>query len=103
MQDAVSLLLLGLIREGVVSTDARAPLSPTYNLVPVDYVVHAIVTIASRPDLRSRVFHLCARESISLMTLCMWLRSAGYLLDDVSPETFCSRMQKIEEDHPLFA
>lgn len=109
LKDATSMLLCGLVTMGVVCTDARSPIPKLFNLCTVDYVAAAIVKIASLPweqheaQFPGAAFHLCARESISLDVLCEWLHAAGYGLSEVSALTFCARIAKAGEEHPLFA
>eukprot|EP01052_Picozoa_sp_SAG31_P010686 SAG31_NODE_592_length_13726_cov_7.188082_6_plen_916_part_00 len=109
MKDSTSMLILGLVTEGIVSTDSRSPIPGLFNLCPVDYVAAAIVAIAALPweqhetKFSGVAFHLCARESISIDVIYEWLRSAGYELNEVATLTFCARISKVGEDHPLFA
>jgi thioester reductase-like protein len=49
MKDATSMLLCGLVAEGVVCTDARSPIPRLFNLCTVDYVAEATVRIAAIP------------------------------------------------------
>ena len=121
-RDAVSLLLLGLVREGVVSTDVRSPLPPSLNLCPVDCVaetiVQASVSGASRPipppapdttpgpspsAVQVPVYHICAPKGIPLATLAEWVRTAGHPLRAVGAEAFCAMVRGVrDERHPLF-
>ena len=104
------MLLCGLVADGIVCcTDVRSPIPRLFNLCSVDYVAAAVVAIASLPweqheaEFAGVAFHLCARESISLDVVCGWLRAAGYALSDVAAPTFCARISKATEEHPLFA
>ena len=47
--------------------------------------------------------YLCAPQCISLSVVCDWLRAAGYELSEVATPTFCARVAKADEEHPLFA
>ncbi|OLP95009.1 Long chain acyl-CoA synthetase 7, peroxisomal [Symbiodinium microadriaticum] len=74
-KDAVSLLLLGLVKLGSTCTADRSPLPAGFNLVPVDYVADAVA---------------------------FWLELC-HELKDLSPEEFCKRVQQVDEMHPLYA
>ncbi|CAE7561362.1 car [Symbiodinium sp. CCMP2456] len=103
-KDAVSLLLLGLVKLGSTCIDDRSPLPAGFNLVPVDYVADAVVVVTrARRSLPPGPIHLCAQEAISTRTLCRWLSEAGHELKDLSPEEFCKRVQQVDEMHPLYA
>ncbi|CAE7873612.1 hetM [Symbiodinium sp. KB8] len=103
-KDAVSLLLLGLVKLGSTCTADRSPLPAGFNLVPVDYVADAVVVVTrARRSLPPGPIHLCAPEAISTRTLCQWLSEAGHELKDLSPEEFCKRVQQVDEMHPLYA
>jgi thioester reductase-like protein len=109
VKDATSMLLCGLVTEGIVCTDVRSPIPGLFNLCSVDYVAAAIVAIAALPfaqheaQFGGAAFHLCARESIPLAAVCEWLQAAGYELREVAAPTFCARISKATEAHPLFA
>jgi fatty acid CoA ligase FadD9 len=108
IKDATSMLLCGLVTEGVVCTEPRSPIPRFFNLCPCDSVAEAIVSIAAiswerhQAEFSEAAFHLCAPESLTLELLCDWLRGAGHELTDISAQKFCARVRGIEEGHPLF-
>jgi len=116
--DAVSLMLCGLVREGCVArtTESSSPLPQTYNLCPVDHVTAAVAALCF--ELRggsaaawdasgsgcTRVVHLCAPKNDRLSDLVASLRAAGCPIDDVDPFEFCRRFNAIEDpEHPCFS
>jgi thioester reductase-like protein/acyl carrier protein len=110
MKDATSMLLCGLVAEGIVCTDERSPIPRLFNLCTVDYVAAAIVAVGTQmpweqheAEFGDAAFHLCAPQCISLSVVCDWLRAAGYELSEVATPTFCARVAKADEEHPLFA
>ena len=108
LKDATSMLLCGLVTEGVTCTEPRSPVPRLFNLCPADTVAEATVSIAAMPwerhqaEFRGAAFHLCASESVTLELLCDWLRGAGHELREVAAQTFCARIRGIDEGHPLF-
>ena len=107
-KDATSMLLCGLVTEGVTCTEPRSPIPRLFNLCPCDTVAEATVSIAAMPwerhqaEFSGAAFHLCAPESVTLELLCDWLRGAGHELREVAAQTFCARVRGIDEGHPLF-
>eukprot|EP01043_Picozoa_sp_COSAG02_P017771 COSAG02_NODE_814_length_16879_cov_4.389928_3_plen_1226_part_00 len=108
VKDATSMLLCGLVTEGVVCTEPRSPIPRLFNLCPCDSVAEAIVTIAAmtwerhQAEFSQAAFHLCAPESVTLELLCDWLRGSGHELTEVAAQEFCARVRSIDEGHPLF-
>jgi fatty acid CoA ligase FadD9 len=102
-KDAAMLMFRGLIRERAVSTEGRSPLPRHFNMIPVDTVAAAIVSIGRGAHTGAVcAYHLCAPRFLPLVTLCEWLRDAGYALDEISAEAFCRRVRAVEQEHPLF-
>jgi hypothetical protein len=73
-------------------------------------VASASIAIATLPFARREAalggaaFRLCARQSISLLGLicaCLW--ATGYELSEVAAPTFCARISKALEGHPICA
>ena len=109
-KDAVMMLLLGLVRSRIVATDLRSPIPQWFNLVPVDTVAAAIVALGAVTGAEPRafieaplVYHLCAPRSVSLGTICAWLRAAGHELNEVGAEAFCRQVRAVDEEHPWFS
>lgn len=76
-QDALSILLLGLVQLGKVALGPGSPLPPGFNLVPIDFVVDALVALVEGRTFQGPL-HLCAPKALSMAMLCEWLGSAGY-------------------------
>ena len=41
-------------------------------------------------------------RSLSLETLCEWLRAAGHELSEVGADAFCRQVRAVDEEHPWF-
>jgi thioester reductase-like protein len=108
-KDAVMMLICGLVRNRVVCTGPGSPIPRWFNLIPVDTVAAAVVALAPASVNQPRahptclVFHLCAPCSLSLDTICAWLRDAGHELNDIGADAFCRQVRAVDEDHPWFA
>ena len=103
LQRLITAILAGLVQLGKVATSSGSPL-PGFNVVPVDYVVDAVVALLEFQDWKIWQFapvHLCS-SGMSISKLCAWLRSAGYQLEEVDVETFCCCVQSLDERNPLF-
>ena len=103
------MLLLGLVRSRVVARGPHSPIPRWFNLVPVDTVAAAIVALGTGTGAEPRthieaslVYHLCAPRSVSLDTICEWLRAAGHELNDVDADAFCRQVRAVDEEHPWF-
>lgn len=99
----IVVLLAGLVQLGKVATASGSPL-PCFNVVPVDYVVDAVVSLLEFQNWKIWQFaplHLCS-SGMSTSKMCAWLRSAGYQLEEVDVETFCCCVKSLDERNPLF-
>jgi amino acid adenylation domain-containing protein/thioester reductase-like protein len=84
---------LWLLLKGCVQAQAApAGVDAAFDLVPVDYVADAIVTLSRRPAAAGRTFHLAAGRLLRLDTALGWLRSRGYALPEVAPGEWLDRI-----------
>ncbi|WP_405096688.1 non-ribosomal peptide synthetase [Micromonospora sp. NBC_01412] len=84
---------LWLLLKGCVQAQAApAGVDAAFDLVPVDYVSDAIVTLSRQPAAAGRAFHLAAGRLLRLDTALGWLRSRGYALPEVDPQEWLGRI-----------
>ncbi|WP_229401789.1 non-ribosomal peptide synthetase [Micromonospora okii] len=84
---------LWLLLKGCVQAQAApAGVDAAFDLVPVDYVADAIVTLSRRPAAAGRTFHLAAGRLLRLDTALGWLRDRGYALPEVAPGEWLDRI-----------
>ncbi|NBE79867.1 hypothetical protein GVV04_02405 [Micromonospora sp. NEAU-HG-1] len=84
---------LWLLLKGCVQAQAApAGVDAAFDLVPVDYVSDAIVTLSRQPAAAGRTFHLAAGRLLRLDTALGWLRSRGYALPEVDPGEWLDRI-----------
>ena len=94
-QDALSILTKGLVQLGAVALDAKSPLPPGFNVVPVDHAALAISQLVQQAWPEARVIHLCSPKTLTMSKICEWIRSAGHVLEEVSAERFCALVQEV--------
>ncbi|MGC4806825.1 non-ribosomal peptide synthetase [Micromonospora sp. DT233] len=84
---------LWLLLKGCVQAQAApAGVDAAFDLVPVDYVSAAVVTLSRLPSAAGRTFHLAAGRLLRLDTALGWLRSRGYPLPEVEPGQWLDRV-----------
>ncbi|WP_433342094.1 non-ribosomal peptide synthetase [Micromonospora sp. CA-111912] len=84
---------LWLLLKGCVQAQAApAKVDAAFDLVPVDYVSDAIVTLSRQPSAAGRTFHLAAGRLLRLDTALGWLRSRGFALPEVEPGEWLDRI-----------
>ncbi|WP_320064297.1 amino acid adenylation domain-containing protein [Micromonospora sp. RTGN7] len=84
---------LWLMLKGCVQAQAApAGVDAAFDLVPVDYVSDAIVTLSRQPSAADHTFHLAAGRLLRLDTALGRLRSGGYALPEIAPGEWLGRI-----------
>ncbi|MGC4788142.1 non-ribosomal peptide synthetase [Micromonospora sp. DT178] len=86
--DYLWLILKGCVQAGA----APAGVNTAFDLVPVDYVADAIVTLSLRGSAAGRTFHLASGRLLRLETALGWLRSRGYAIEAIPPAAWRDRI-----------
>ncbi|MTD54310.1 type I polyketide synthase [Amycolatopsis pithecellobii] len=90
--DFVWLSMRGMLRVNAVPAGLRGH----FHLVPADYVSRAIVDLSGRSDATGGTFHLTNPVPVSFREMVGYLRSFGYLLEELDRETW---QNLIRSDH----
>jgi thioester reductase-like protein len=67
-----------------IEAESAPDLDGATDMTPVDYVSSAIVHLSLSSQALGKVFHLINPRQIHLRELAAWIRSFGYLIEDVS-------------------
>lgn len=98
--------ILGRQVRGYLASGCAPAGEALINLLPVDYVARAIVTLAADPANTGRVFHLTHSAPAPSHLLFDACAAEGHAIIRIAPQDWQALMVRIareEPDHPLFA
>ncbi len=97
--DWVCRLIAGCVKMGVAPQQ-----DVVLNLVPVDRVVGAIVTLSMRQESWGRGFNLANPRNVAWSRILERLNAQGFEVTEIDPETWQKRLvaEVTDRDHPLY-
>lgn len=97
--DWVCRLIAGCVKMGVAPHQ-----DVVLNIVPVDRVVGAMVTLSMRSESWGRGFNLANPRNLPWSTILERLNAQGFAVTEIDPETWQKRLalEVTDRDHPLY-
>ncbi|WP_435260500.1 amino acid adenylation domain-containing protein [Streptomyces sp. 1222.5] len=95
--DFLWLLLKTCVETGLAPANSGI----AFDLVPVNYVSDAVVSLSLNPQAEGRTFHLAAGRLLHLSTAVDWLRVIGYSIRDLPADEWMRRMETSAADTAL--